>query len=459
MTGLLAWVTALGQFIRPFQDDFYYYPPSSSKEASDLLNERYHWTGRFSSTTMHLAIGWSQMHWIVPFVSLVVMAVGIFAISHVLMNRFLAIQKKLAVKLSLFLGLGLTLVIFLVTPSPYSSIFWLSGAPIHFWSYGFVFMYVAYLLRRLFAKDQKLKVYDYALFVALPAVIGMFGEMAMFTLLMVSVIVLTVGFISRSKKVLYMALANLLGVGVAFYSLFFSLGAIIRRGAEKAAPLQEVITHAPYVIAKNFYALLTSLLANKWLLVVTLLGGIVLGLLYMKKINNYRKVWLYVGGISLLLFCLVCLNFVAVYSSVRFDIAWSRTQAFSVIVLVSCLTVYGAIIGGFLKQKLTQARKRGTIYALFGIIMLIMAMNIAFVPYIQTFAKSIQVRAVEYDAREGYIKQIRSNLHAPCPIISLKTTYLWGTQETFDLVADPAHALNQGVKRYYSLPCNVSGIE
>jgi hypothetical protein len=457
--GMLIWLAALGQYVRPFQDDFYYYPPSSSKEASDLLHERYHWTGRFSTTTTHLAVGWSQTHWIVPFISLTVMGVGIFALSYVLMSRFLTVQKKLAIKLALLAGLGLTLIIFLVTPSPYSSIFWLSGAPIHFWSYGLVFIYAAYLLKCLLAKGQKLKPYDYMLFITVPVAVGMFGEMAMFTLLALAAIILVAAAIYKSKKFLYMALANIVGVGVAFYALFFSLGAVIRRGAEKAAPLQEVITHAPYVIAKNFHALLTSLMANKLLLVVTLAGGIILGLLYMKKIDSYRKVWLYVGGISIILLGLVCLNFVAVYSSVRFNVAWSRTQAFSVIILISCLMVYGVIIGGFLRQKLNQAWTKRILHGMFSLITLIVVMNVAFIPYIQTFTKSIQTRAVEYDIRERYIEQARDSLRAPCPVLPLKTTYLWGTQETFDLASDPLHALNQGVKRYYNLPCNVSGVE
>lgn len=454
--GIIVWLISLGQYIRPFQDDFYYYPPQSSQEMSDLLQERYHWTGRLSTTTFHLAIGWSQLHWIVPLVSFALMIGGIFAFSRVIIGRFFAVSPRSIWKLALLWACALTTVIFLVTPSPYSSIFWLSGAPIHFWSYGLVLLYSAYLLTRLFAKDQSLKWYDYPTFIVVPAIIGMFGEIAMFTLLAFAVVILVAGYLYKSRKFLRMALANFVGLGVAFYALFFSLGAIIRRGAEKTAPLSEVVSHAPYVIAKNIYALLKFLMNNRILLVVVILVAMALGIFYMKHIQNRRRMFMYLIGFSVVLFGLLCLNFVAVYSSVRFDIAWSRTQAFSVIVLIGILVAYGLVAGGLLKERLRPKVAKRIAYTALSLAAVCVIANAGFIPYVQDFATSIQSRATAYDEREAYIKTLKSDTNIVCPI-ELKSTYLWGTQETFDLVDDPSHALNQGVKRYYRLPCDVSG--
>ena len=453
----LLWLSGLGQYIRPFQDDFYYYPPISSQEMFDLLHERFHWTGRFSTTTFHLAIGWLQLHWIVPLISLILMVLGIFAFSKVLFSNFFVLKPKDVTKFALLSGVGLTVILFLVTPSPYSSIFWLSGAPIHFWSYGLVLLFMAYVLKLLLTQERSLRWYDYLLMIVVPAIVGMFGEIAMFTLLAFICVVAVAAYMYRSRKVLLIALCSFVGVAVAFYELFFSLGAVIRRGAEQGAPLGEVAAHAPYVIAKNIYALLTSLMNNRILLLVVLLSAFVVGMLYVKRVQNYRKTWGYLIGIGLILFGIVCLNFIAVYSSVRFNIAWSRTQTFSVLVLISVLTVYGIVLGAMLREKLSSRWIKRVVYSIAAFIVLVMVMNIGFIPYVQTFASSIQARAETYDEREKYIQLIKNNpAHITCPI-EVPSTYLWGTQETFDLVDDPAHALNQGVKRYYRLPCDVSG--
>lgn len=444
------YIASLGGFVRPFQDDFYYYPPENAKGMSDLLHERFHWTGRFSTTTLHLAIGWAHLHWVVPLVSFVLLGGGLYAFLRVLGKRFAG--REVSKAIYLFSALLLTTVIFLVTPSPYSSFFWLSAAPIHLWSYGLVFLYSAYVLHKIFA-DKPLRFYDYILFFGAPAIIGMLGELAMFSLAAVVFMIVVAAYLQRSKKLLTIVVANAVGLGIAFYALFFSLGAIIRRGAEKAAPFSEVLANAPYVIVKNFYALGTTLMTNRLLIVALLLVSIALGLQFMKPFRDYKKVLLIVGGISIVLFGLLCLNFVGVYSSVRFTVAWSRTQAFSTVVLLTLVFMYGAVIGVWLRSRLGK-RLRKTVYSLFTVAaLLVIATNP--IGYIQQFNDSVTDRAHAFDAREQQISSLKRD-GMVCPLL-LPTTNLRGTQEDFDLSQDMSHALNEGVRRYYRLPCNIVG--
>lgn len=58
-----------------------------------------------------------------------------------------------------------------------------------------------------------------------------------------------------------MAIANAIGIVAAFWALFFSMGAGIRRGSEDAVATSEVIKNAPRVVTENFFALGRHLLA------------------------------------------------------------------------------------------------------------------------------------------------------------------------------------------------------
>lgn len=443
----LAELVLLGQYARPFQDDFYYYPPTDQTEMHSLLNERYNWTGRFTATTIHLAVGWSQMHWIVPFISFVVMMAGIYAFSSVLLTKLLP-SRLLRRSVALTLGTGLTLAIFLATPSPYSSIFWLSAAPIHFWSYGLLLLYLAYLIRRL---TKKPRFYDYPVMLVAPLVIGMMGEVAMFAAAASIGLVLIFARLYQKKNIIWPTTASVIGLGLAFLALFFSNGAAVRRGSESTVPVGELITHTPYLIAKNFYTLGTSLLSNKTVLIVVLLLAIILGISFGAKYIIGKRTYINVAALTIVCVGVMCLNFIGVYSSVKLNVAWDRTQAFSVIVIIGLLMMYGTLVGVLIKQhakNIASATRTGLLVLVLGIV----GLEGGYIPYMNEFAGRVKERAVAYDAREHTIKTEKITT---CPV-ALPATEIKGMQEGQDLWEDPNHALNVGVKRYYRLACGVT---
>lgn len=442
---VLAGLVLLGQYGRPFQDDFYYYPPANQTEMNALLNERYNWTGRFTATTSHLAVGWSQTHWIVPFISFAVMVAGIYAFSTALLKKLLP-EKLIRRSTALALGTGLTLAIFLVTPSPYSSIFWLSGAPIHFWSYGLLLLYLGYLIAQL---PEKRKVYDYPLMVLAPLIIGMMGEVAMFAATGGIGLVLIFMKLYRKKKILLPAVVNGVGITIAFLALFFSNGAAVRRGSENAVSASELIMHIPYLIVNNLSVLGTSLLSNKTVLIVVLLVAIVLGM--SAKYAVRKRTYMCLAIITCIAVGVMCLNFIGVYSSVRLNVAWDRTQAFSVIVIIGLLMTYGIIIGLLIKQH----AKKITVYVQAAVLLLavgIVGLEAGYVSYINEFTNHVKGRAAAFDAREHAIKTAKITV---CPV-ALPATEIKGMQEGPDLWEDPNHALNVGVKRYYRLDCGIT---
>lgn len=457
--GLLLYLSFLGTYNRPFQDDFYYYPPSNDIEKEVLLNERYHWTGRLSATTVHLIVGWAGVHWIIPLISFALMTTGTHCLLNSLLKNFAGPKKRSKWKVFV-LSIGLVIAIFLVTPSPYSSIYWLSAAPIHFWSYGLILLYFSYLLSRMFNSRRALKVYDYAIMLGAPLIVGMLGEVAMATLLVGIVLIMGYAKLFRSKKILIPAVVNGVGVAGAFWALFFSIGAVIRRGAEGSIPVSEVIQQAPYVIVNNFISLMTSTLQNKELLIVVVLIALAIGIRYgAKRTLPVRKTVLLMGVVSIATVGLMSLNFVGVYASTRLMVAWDRTQAFSVISIVGLLLLCGVMGGVLLHQALAanyslrRVIQNGAMIIAAGIVV----GNAAYIPHIQRFSGFLTDRAYAYDQREEYINStIKTNHQIQCPI-TLPATYLRETQEFLDLFPEQDHALNVGVQRYYRLPCGVVG--
>ncbi len=456
---IILYLIFFGQYIRPFQDDFYYYPPVNHDELVALLNERYHWTGRLTTTTIHLLVGWSGMFWIVPLVSFGLLISGVYAFSRVLLGKFFVMTRGGYRRVSWFLAVGLTLAIFLVTPSPYSSMFWLSAAPIHMWSYALILLYIAYILKCLFQQKYKLKISDYFLMTITPLVVGMMGEVAMFTLTAFTGLILVYAGMHRSKKIALTAILNFLGLGIAFYALFFSIGAVIRRGSEGSMSVSEVISQAPYVIVKNLYILASSLLNNRWVLVVLLLMAIVLGMNIAVRVITLRKTLIFTAIITLVCLVLMSLNFVGVYASVKLTVAWDRTQAFSVIIIIGLLMLYGLLIGAGIRQYFAKQYAKGWLQRMnsiaIGIGIMIVVLHIGFLPYVQQFATGLRERAIAYDKREAYLLHRAKSNSNDCPIVVPSTSIL-GMQEGVDLLSDENHALNVGVRRYYRLPCTAA---
>lgn len=444
----LIWLMVSGQHLRPFQDDFYYYAPADQAEAGVLLNERYNWTGRFTTTTIHLVVGWTNSYWIVPLISFLVMTAGIYVFSKTVLLQSFA-SKLTRNSVAFFLSTGLTLAIFLATPSPYSSIFWLSGAPIHFWSYGLVLMYFAYLIK---ASGRKIRLFEYPLMVIIPLLIGMMGEVAMFTLAAGVTLILAVAGLYAKKNTLFALVANAVGVLGAFYALFFSMGAVIRRGAEDSVPVSEVIMNAPYVVAKNFYILITSLISNKTVLIVALLMAMVIGTLLAVKHLHIKRIVGMLVIVTVVCVVLMSLNFVGVYSSVKLTVAWDRTQAFSVIVIIGLLIAYGVVTGLYIKRHYKALVGKIRLGFIAGLVAIV-ALEAAYIPYITQFTNAIEARAAAYDVREDTIKQMKGQKLCP---VAVPSTIINGTQEGQDLWEDQTHALNVGVQRYYRLDCPVT---
>ena len=294
-----------------------------------------------------------------------------------------------------------------------------------------------------------------------PFVIGMLGEVAAATLLLGIAIVLAYGKLYHSQKILFPSLVNGLSIGGAIWALFFSIGAVIRRGAEGSIPVSEVIVNAPYVIAHNFTSLATSVLNNKETLVAVLLGSLLLGLSLFGTRQIPIKRTLLVGAvIGAACIALMSLNFVGVYASTRLTVAWDRTQAFSVICIVGVLMISGVFAGGVLRRYFGSKSKdvlrwvRGSLVAGVGLILFI---NAGYIPQVQRFSNSVVSRAEAYDDREEYIRNTVLKYASPICPVALPVTNIQGTQELFDLLPDPRHALNIGVQRYYRLPCEVTG--
>lgn len=456
--GVLIYILLQSQFVRPFQDDFYYYPPASYQEMMALLNERFNWTGRFTTTFLYLLIGWLQIHWIVPFVSVGVMSVGIYMLTYVLMRKYFEASKSLMRSIAFFFATTFTVALFLVTPSPYSSIFWLSGSTVHFWSYGFVLLFLAFVLKYIFAPKENIKLYTCILLSIATLLIGMLGELAMFSLAAAISVLLLFGVANRSKKVLKIVVASAIGIVGAAYALFFSMGAVIRRGSEESAGLEEVLSQTPHIIFSNVQALMLSLMSNKVILIMILLTVFVIAFNYARRITHTRKLILSAALVTVALTGLVSINFIGVYSSVRLDVAWSRTQAFSVMILIGLITMYSAIAGAYLKQKLiakpySRIRQGISTTLLLAVFTLGFA-NSGFIPYVHQFALHVKNRAVAYDTRDRIVEDIKSRTPIACPVL-LPMTHIAGTEEGGDLLPDANHALNIGVQRYYRLPCNV----
>jgi hypothetical protein len=183
-----------------------------------------------------------------------------------------------------------------------------------------------------------------------------------------------------------------------------------------------------------------------------------IGLYVLQRIKDIKKTALHIATLTVVCIGLMCINFIGVYSSARLEVAWSRTQAFSVIVIVALIMLYGVVAGALIRQHVAKSRVAtnwlgGTIIIL-GLA--IGTVNGGYIADILQFSSAIQNRAAIYDQRDREIKGIKSTENTDCPI-TLPITYLVGTQESLDLIPDADHALNIGMERYYDLPCHVLG--
>jgi hypothetical protein len=126
---------ALAPYVRPLQDDFWYHRIDSAKSFRDSVQTQYGWSGRLTSSTFFVLIGGFQLYWLVPIIGIGLLAFLGFRIASLLLEKMPIKDRKGRYVFLCALLSALPVGLFLATPSPYSTYYWLSAAPVHLWSY------------------------------------------------------------------------------------------------------------------------------------------------------------------------------------------------------------------------------------------------------------------------------------------------------------------------------------
>lgn len=450
---VLIFLLSFAEYIRPLQDDFAYRTPNSLDELSIILRDLYGWSGRWTSMTLFFIIGALQLYQIVPFIGFGVLIVGCYSLSSTLLvNKIRPKWATLIRPISLLIGILVALGFYFITPSPYSTLYWLSAAPIHLWSYGLIMVLFAWIIQ--LSRKSVIKTGTAVLVGIFTFTIGVMGEIAAFILVSFFGLAFICSFF-RKKAALYRLYAAGIGGSIlALFILFFSQGAQNRRLAEHTEFGAGLLLRFPRVIVENFYELFASILNNQSLIVVLFVVAICLGFLLKRPVEPKKAMVLWLTVIVFLA-CVMALNYVAVYTSTHQLIVWSRAQALSTIIVLGVAVYSGLLTGSLMRPWLiSKSIYRLAVISLGICVTSIMVLHGGhYASYLSEFQSTMHDRAEDFDTREKQIREIRDM--GICR--TLHTSILNNTQEGFDVVKGEPSVLNVQFSQYYRLPCVVQG--
>jgi len=454
--GLLFYIATSALHIRPFQDDTAYYFPHTIPEYLVELEQRYGWTGRLTTTTVYMTLGVLKMFWIVPLIGLFLMVFGIFRLTKVILERVSHTTRNLLL-ISMACGVYGTLAIYILLPSPYSAVFWLSSAPIHFWAYGCILIYSSFIVQRLFSRHLHVRGRDWFFMVIFSAIIGMFSEMAGLILFGLSASAALVFLIRKQYDASLLMLPSVLGSVLAILALLFSPGAVNRRNAEQVQiDMGNLIGVMPEIVKENFEALFfNGVMPNKSILIIMFTLATTLTLLFLKVRVRMQSILITTSVVMIVLVGVACANFVSIYISVQTVVAWERAQSLSVIVVLIGIIFAGIIAGVLLRSILTSKTKAGIIVTCLLIMVGVAGYKQLYIPHVQGVRHAIYARSVEFDKRDSYLRSLQK---PTCPIKATATS-IAGVQEGVDILPDPNHIRNIEFARYFELPCHIEADE
>ena len=449
---------ALAPYVRPLQDDFWYYRIDSANSFRDSVQTQYGWSGRLTSSTFFVLIGGFQLYWLVPIIGIGLLAFLGFRIASLLLEKMPIKDRKGRYVFLCALLSALPVGLFLATPSPYSTYYWLSAAPVHLWSYALLGIIGTYLYERLTKNRGIQRWKDTITFIAL-VLTGLMSEMAALTIIIVSAVILLHGLILKRDRLYRIGL--LLSGIISLGFLYFSPGSLHRRAAEHTTSLTDVMPQFKHVIKENVLHLFSTGITHKSVLILALLAGVIVGLALLrttlKRMTAVASVTLAIIGV------LIATNYMIVYYAVQHLIVWDRTQVFAVLLVLGGFFAVGAWLGvagraliNMLKK--TQKQKRQYVKIVHSILVLL-GMGVfavefgSYSSYILHFSQTVKQRASDFDARSQLINEIQKTGHCR----PLDTTTLYHTQEGFDIVKGEPAILNVRFYEYYRLPCYVEG--
>jgi len=440
---------ALGIFSRPMADDLIFLSGYGLSDSVANFNYVYTVNGRFTSLTIYL-LGFT-----IPFISeitalitMIILGGGLYLLlREVLADRIPPEISRLAI---IFTTFALLSAFAILTPSPPSSIFWFSAAVVHVWSYGFILMLIAYLLklRKNFGKPTYQKRHT-ALYSLAALLIGLFGEIPALTIIFFHIFVLALDAIRKTKKYIQSTVAGLFGGIAAFGWLYFAPASVSRRqGVEAHGGLTTIdfIRNLPRELHHNISEQLPVLFQNIYVLIPVFFIGLLFGLyLVRSRFFKRQEVILYT----------VIAGFLAAFHIANFSLTYIaggyiplRIYASSSLALILSAYLLGFVVGNLMKtsRDLYQGAAFGSIVTL---LILSIIHTSAYVPWGISLGREMHSHAKAWDARDAYIKEQirRGNCHIIAPSLPIG--------DVGDINKDPNYWINkEGMEDYYRPPTN-----
>jgi putative flippase GtrA len=437
----------LGIFSRPMADDLIFLSGYGLSDPVANFNYVYTVNGRLTALTIYL-LGFT-----IPFISELAALITMLILGsglYLLMREILA--NKLPAELSriatIFTTFSLLSAFAILTPSPPSSIFWFSAAVVHVWSYGFILMLVAYLLklRKNFGGHTYQKRHS-LLYPIAALLIGLLGEIPALTVIFFHIFVIGLDAARKTKKYIQITAAGLSGGIAAFAWLYFAPASVSRRqGVEELGGLTTIdfIKNLPRELHHNISEQLPVLFQNIYILVPVFFIGLVFGL-YLVRSRSFKRQ-------EVILYTVVA-GLLAVFHIANFSLTYVaggyiplRIYASSSLALILSAYLLGFVAGNLIKTS-RDLYKGAALGSIVTLLILSIIHTSAYIPWGISLGREMHSHAKAWDARDSYIKnQIkRGNCRIMAPSLPIG--------DVGDINKDPSYWINkEGMEDYYRPP-------
>jgi hypothetical protein len=457
LTLIYIYLFSVNTSIRPYYDDMLF---SVRGNFLEYIHGRYNWSGRLTSATIYIvgAILSLSFLWLIPVITFLLLGWGTYALSMALMPVSNKNKQDLRL-LAVFISLMLPFVIFLVTPSAYSSIYWFAAVPLHSWSYGLLAIMIAKYVRlgrslSAPARPQRAKEFGVVL------VFSLLGEFA--TLLALGLSALYIACNVGKYRII---LKNSWHIGgaliIGLLILLFSPGSLERAKQLNylaKVPLGEGVSAAYRFMLDYMSGIFSNHKPTFSLLFIT--AVFIVSLMYTNKPkigSSVRKDALITFVVGLISLAVIFLNLLLPILSYRSVYTYlPRTFIPNSMALVVIILVLAWFAARLLLRYARDDSSRMFLAGMGTMLLILGVVKYASVYYMQVhdFRAAITDRKAVYDERDAYIKNLPKAKSGKCTLY-VPPAPVRGTQEGDDLVLNPKSFLNQGVKRYYRIGCEV----
>lgn len=444
---LVAYI-ALGVFSRPMADDLIFLNGYGVSDVVSNFHYAYTVNGRLTTLTIYV------VGFIIPIISqltalltISVLGVGIYMLS----KQFLRLKTptNLLQPVTLCSTLAILSAFAILTPSPPSSIFWFSAAVVHIWSYGFILMLSAQLLKLRERAQVKIAKKELLFYFFLTALVGLFGEMPALTIILLHMLILLVDSLRKNHKHTMLTLSGLAAGFTAFAWLYFAPASVSRRAnveAEGGLSTIDFLKHLPQELHENISTQFPHLFQNISLLVIVFFGATLLGLYFTKRKQIEKHILTLLLIIAAIFASFYIINFCITYLAGGYIPL--RIYAASSLGFIVSSYLFGYLFGHTLRRcrEITKGIALGSLCTLS---LLILISSAAFIPWGVNLAKELRGHANAWDSRDLYIKeQIKQGT------CSIKTVSL-PIGDVGDISKDPDYWINkEGIENYYRPPSN-----